>query len=777
MKNSSLIQLFALGLSSFALTSCLGGSGFETAATSASSSTSAPPCNVGYCTTTAQSDLTAYEGQNFVFNFSTSNAGPTYYLSKKPSWATIDGARSQITGVPTAPATITDAQLSVYDGTNTEVFGPFDLTVIGDPLTQYAWHLKNLGQKGFSTGAGVAGQDINLAPVIADGGLGTGVRVAVSDTGVEIAHEDLAANLSAGESRNYTLPAPYIGNPTPSVGTGSMGHGTSVTGLIAAVGWNSKGARGVAPGAHFAGMNFLDPAVTYTDLIFLDQADNDFDIYNYSYGYSQCLYDTYLPSYAAQVRTGVTTFRSNKGSLYVKSAGNDYIGDVNDCDSGTPAGTTPYFGNANSDPYNTLIEHIIVGAVNARGVRSSYSSPGSNLWVSAPGGEFGDDSPAMISVDMTGCTNGFSKTGDTSNSFEDGDATLNSNCNYTSTMNGTSSAAPVTSGVIALMLEANPALTWREVKHILATTATVINSSAGSTKHPFNRDLTGHTYQQGWVKNAAGIKFHNWYGFGRINAGAAVKAAADFAVPLPTLKETENPEGVWDYTSTNTVPLAIPDGSASGVTNTIVSVHNYIIEGVKVKVNVTHDFPTDLGIELTSPMGTKSILKNINDGIVDQNLVNAIFLTNAFYGESSSGNWKLKVIDGLAQEVGTLDNWSLEIIGHISATPAEVVIPLAPTIATPANGTTVASLTATPTVTWTASASADKARYEFSIGTTMGGTEVAAWQFAGGLTTLSKMKSGLTLVDGTTYYFNVRTVDVNENVSLSTSVSWVADVP
>jgi len=45
-------------------------------------------------------------------------------------------------------------------------------------------------------------------------------------------------------------------------------------------------------------------------------------------------------------------------------------------------------------------------------------------------------------------------------------------------MNGTSSATPVTAGVIALMLEANPALTWRDVKHILASTARHIRLDA-----------------------------------------------------------------------------------------------------------------------------------------------------------------------------------------------------------------------------------------------------------------------------------------------------------
>ena len=48
---------------------------------------------------------------------------------------------------------------------------------------------------------------------------------------------------------------------------------------------------------------------------------------------------------------------------------------------------------------------------------------------------------------------------------------FNDTGNYTHIMNGTSAATPMVAGVAALILEANPALTWREVRYILATTA------------------------------------------------------------------------------------------------------------------------------------------------------------------------------------------------------------------------------------------------------------------------------------------------------------------
>ena len=59
----------------------------------------------------------------------------------------------------------------------------------------------------------------------------------------------------------------------------------------------------------------------------------------------------------------------------------------------------------------------------------------------------------------------------------------NKNCNYTANLNGTSFAAPIVSGAVALILEANPDLNWRQVKHILAYTAKKIDDIEGSKQY------------------------------------------------------------------------------------------------------------------------------------------------------------------------------------------------------------------------------------------------------------------------------------------------------
>ncbi|KAG0766888.1 hypothetical protein G6F22_017746 [Rhizopus arrhizus] len=81
---------------------------------------------------------------------------------------------------------------------------------------------------------------------------------------------------------------------------------------------------------------------------------------------------------------------------------------------------------------------------------------------------------------------------------------IDSTCNYTAKMNGTSASAPMVSGVAALVLEANPRLSYRDVKYILATTAT--------RNHPNQPAVTladGRTLVPGWTVNAANRAYSN----------------------------------------------------------------------------------------------------------------------------------------------------------------------------------------------------------------------------------------------------------------------------
>ena len=591
----------------------------------------------------------------------------TYTLSSNPVnkvSGSVSGTTLTLTPVSTYVGTAA-LTLSVSDGTLTTA-KTFNLIVgsIDDPLYQYQWHLNNTGQTNFSSSSGSSSQDINVDTTIASGNTGAGIIVAVVDTGLEIAHEDLAANVVSGGSWDY------VGgdtDPTPSSSGGD--HGTSVAGLTAAAGWNSKGGRGVAPAASLKGFNFLSGQSTANNVSALGGASYsaDVDIFNQSYGATKYGDSLVNSTIAAQYLSGVTNLRSNKGAIYIKSSGNSYntvrYGSYYSCDTLYGFNTGLTCQSSNADPTNALPYNILVGALGATGVKSSYSTSGSAVWVSAPGGEYGSSSPAMMTTDQSGCSIGYVRTSQTSssNGFNQHSGgsphAENAGCKYTATFNGTSSAAPVLSGAVALILKANPALTWRDVKHILATTSDQVDASKSNIISTIN----GGPFISvpAWTTNGAGHKFHQWYGFGRVNVGAAVSAANSY---------TAGSLGSFNTTSwqdSGSLSAVIPDNNSAGITNTIAVSASEIIEAVQIKISLTHSYTGDLGITLTSPAGTRSVLFTPYSFFFDtDDLSNFVLLTNAFYGESTNGNWTVGVVDGKSSDTGTLTSWSIRFFEH-----------------------------------------------------------------------------------------------------------------
>ncbi|MGH2173880.1 hypothetical protein ACQ1Z4_14300, partial [Enterococcus faecalis] len=83
-----------------------------------------------------------------------------------------------------------------------------------------------------------------------------------------------------------------------------------------------------------------------------------------------------------------------------------------------------------------------MSALNADGERSSYSSVGSNVFLTAPGGEYGTNKPAHITTDLTGCTMGYNRDDSIPYDSHDlhGGTEIDNTCDFNSVMNGTSSA-------------------------------------------------------------------------------------------------------------------------------------------------------------------------------------------------------------------------------------------------------------------------------------------------------------------------------------------------
>ena len=316
---------------------------------------------------------------------------------------------------------------------------------------------------------------------------GDGVKVAVVDTGLEICHPDLRDSVEQGASFNFNAAAALadpdrswlvrmdVSDPFNFESTG--GHGNAIAGLIAATADNGIGGRGIAPAAEVRGYNGLNAENQFRGLLdslgvstfFPDSSDAH--IFNLSFGSAAPEPGNVDVIFERVFTYGVRNLRSGLGAIYVKAAGNSFrdcaslVRDINE---------SLGCGSSNSDDWGNLPYVIMVGAFNADGVRASYASAGPNLWVSAPGGEYGDAKPSLLTVDQMGWDRGFGAVR-LENPLDD-ETTVNPDGDYTGRMNGTSAAAATVSGAVAVLLSEQSGLTWRDVKHILAKTARQIDA-------------------------------------------------------------------------------------------------------------------------------------------------------------------------------------------------------------------------------------------------------------------------------------------------------------
>ncbi|KAG7270526.1 hypothetical protein CRUP_026418 [Coryphaenoides rupestris] len=252
-------------------------------------------------------------------------------------------------------------------------------------------------------------------------------------------------------------------------------HGTRCAGEIAAVSNNSFCAVGVAYGSKVAGIRVLDgPLTDSMEAVAFNKHYQVNDIYSCSWGPDDDGHTVDGPHPLG--KHGVIAGRRGFGSVFVVASGNG--GQYND--------------NCNYDGYANSIYTITIGAVDEMGKMPFYA----------------EECASMLAVtsdwsmrDGTGCTDGHT---------------------------GTSAAAPLAAGMVALMLQVRPCLTWRDVQHIITFTATK-NDEVDSAK---------------WSTNGAGFNHSHKHGFGLLNAWRMVNAAKVWeSVPYllsyrsPALKE------------------------------------------------------------------------------------------------------------------------------------------------------------------------------------------------------------------------------------------------
>lgn len=489
---------------------------------------------------------------------------------------------------------------------STEVSAATAVSSTADPLFSHQWHLLNTGQQG-----GTNGEDAAVTAAWTAGFDGTGVRIAIVDDGLEIGHEDLFLNCPPGESHNY-----LNGTTDPTGGA----HGTSCGGVAAAVGGNDVGLRGAAPEAFLVGYNLLQSLTSSNEANAMtrDMADNWISSNSWGAPDGLGVPQPSRSTWRSAVTSGLQNGRDGLGLIYLWAAGNGGLA------GGDPGDNSNYDGQAN---YYGV---IAVGAVGDDGVKASYSEDGANLLVCAP--SMGRANHGISTVDRT-AGDGYNAGGPPD--FVDPD--------YTNTFNGTSSATPLAAGVVALMLDANPALTWRDVRLVLARSA-----------------RKNHPGDAGWLTNGAGLLFNHKYGFGVVDAQAAVNLAQTWTNVGPLLTH---------LTPTQTVNMAIPDADpVTGVSSDITIAGSGInaIEHVEIIFDAdNHTYVGDLLVFLESPSGSFSVLSvphNITPPNVPYN--NWVFGSNVHLDEPADGTWTLTVRDVLLGDTGTFRSWRLRIRGR-----------------------------------------------------------------------------------------------------------------
>lgn len=514
--------------------------------------------------------------------------------------ADVETMQSMNAGLAASPEVVSAVQQVLLERTT---------RVPSDPGYPNQWHLNNTGQFG-----GFAGSDANVAAAWAMGYTGAGVTVASVDDGLWHVNPDLAPNYLKSASWDFGQ-----NDNDPSGGW----HGTSVGGVMAAA---DNGACGVgaAYNANLAGIRLLNAPTDVNEAQALSDSFSivytppseptqtfsfaPVDIFNNSWGpFDNGFYlEGPGPLTEAALANGIQNGRGGRGSIYVWAAGNG--GDID---------------SVNADGYANSRYTIAVGATTNQGVRSYYSEHGSPILINAPS-DGGTASIYTTGGSVSGCTSSFG---------------------------GTSSAAPLAVGVIALILEANPNLTWRDVQHILVHSA--------EQNDPTN---------VGWVTNGAGLPFNHYYGFGRIDAGAAVTLATTWSNVAP---EFTVDSGLLAVNAT--IPDGISDNQPGAwITSTFNVAQNIDVEAVDVIFDADHTWRGDLQVELISPSGMTSVLMHgrVNDSRDDYNMWR--FGTVAHWGETSAGTWTIRVRDlrqhppGDGPNTGTFKSWRLKIYGAVS---------------------------------------------------------------------------------------------------------------
>ncbi|XP_071794025.1 neuroendocrine convertase 1-like [Asterias amurensis] len=477
-----------------------------------------------------------------------------------------------------------------------------------DPLYNEEWYL-NVGD---DTEREVP-HDMRIKEVWEQGITGVGVVVAIVDDGLEIDHTDLARNYDPQASWNFKENRQ---DPTPpAFSLENNGHGTRCAGEVSMVANNSKCGVGIAFDAKIGGIRIIDGKVT--DAIegaALSYNVSHVDIYSASWGPSDNGKTAEVPGPLAQaaLEQGIREGRDGKGALYSWASGNG--GKRDDC---------------NCDGYSSSIYTIATASASETGHKTYYGEQCSSILTTTYSSGSGSAEHSVISSDVNNlCTTGHG---------------------------GTSAAAPMLAGVLALLLQANPDLTWRDVQHIIVQTS--------------RRDRLQTEPDANWRQNAAGHNFSDYFGFGLVDAEAMVNLANPetwINYPEKSVCTVEADEG-YDARVIDTnqnLKLDIQTNACKGTSDEVKH-----LEHVVLYVTTEYSKRGALNIHLTSPSGTETVL--LSERPVDSSsspMTSFPLMSVQLWGEDPSfgdGNWRLEIFDSShgSENSGSLLHWKLELHG------------------------------------------------------------------------------------------------------------------
>jgi subtilisin-like proprotein convertase family protein len=475
-----------------------------------------------------------------------------------------------------------------------------------DPFFIYDWHLLNWGQFG-----GARRLDLNVTNVW-DRFRGNGILVAVVDDGVQRTHPDLTENIDTRFQYDFR-----DGDADASPRGSDDFHGTAISGVVAGRGNNDVGIVGVAFEASLVPVRLIGgfDQSDEQDALAMAQGGAAVSVSSNAWGAEDTGRSLEGPGPLMQkaIEKAVVEGRGGRGTIFVWAGGNG--GEVGD--------------NMNYDGYANAIQTIAVGSVDDGGTRAVYSEPGACLVVVAPSsGPLDSIRPGIMTTDLTGDDglNYFGSTGDTSD------------VNYTKTFGGTSASSAAVSGVVALVLESNPELGWRDVQEILMRSARQLEPGNSS-----------------WRINQAGFHFSPLYGAGLIDAGEAVGLARGWRNLGEQKRFVMEASGLGQ---------TIPDNNAVGLIRTflIPQSQRLRVEHATLSTRIRHARRGDLAISLISPHGTESPMTELHSDFT-ADYEDWTFMSVFHWGELSDGEWKVKVVDRRARNTGVLESVRIELFG------------------------------------------------------------------------------------------------------------------